>query len=237
MNMSVQRADELAAVEASIETIQHSSHPRGHREFPPFPLLRLPTELILKIFEHAIESGGSPLGSERDPTLFVLTAICHELREIGITAPHLWSTVNLTNPPCAEIFLERCNHNPRILIIPQSTRERLYLHTPSDPREAIWLQLEGCAFNNLHSLTFEGTLFEFERRVVPILQRAANISSIDLQNTRTFGLRLPWHPSAPIPHLSALHLRGISTPWTSPLLRNLNSIFLIHLPNARRSTH
>lgn len=231
--MSAQSEDESTA-EANIENIRRSSHPHYNRNFLASPLLRLPTELILKIFKHAIEPDDSLSPSRRRSTLFVLIAICHKMREIGITTSHLWNTVNLAVPPLAKLFLERCNYDPRVLIIskyPQEGQSR-------DPRrEAVWEQLEGLAFNNLRSLVFEGTTPEFERRIVPILQKATNLSSLDFQNTSILGVRLPWHPSDPIPRLSTLHLRGISVPWTSPLLRNLNRLTLdlglVDPPSAR----
>ena len=100
------------------------------------PLLRLPPELIVTIFEHAIEhdnyNPSSP--SERSPTLLVLAAICQELRNIGITVPLLWSTVNLTIPPLAELYLQRCNYDPHILKRFSSHRENQSLGLIEDPR-------------------------------------------------------------------------------------------------------
>jgi hypothetical protein len=56
MEMSAQSEHELDAVNASIEsTLQRLYHLRRRRNFLASPLLRLPTELILKIFVHAIE--------------------------------------------------------------------------------------------------------------------------------------------------------------------------------------
>ena len=52
------------------------------------PLLRLPTELVLKILEHAVEPDDESLPLPRSgPTLLVLTAICHELQNIGMNTP------------------------------------------------------------------------------------------------------------------------------------------------------
>ena len=215
--MSVQSGDGLGTIETNIGITQSSSHPRRYPNSPTSSLLRLPTELILKIFEHAIESESG--------LLLILTSICRELREIGVTAPYLWSTVCLAIPLLGELFLERCNYDPHTLIVSRSTRERQHPHKNWDPRrETVWLRLEGCAFKNLRSLVFEGTPPEFERRAVPILQRASNISSLEFINTSIQGMRLPWNPSAPIPHLSTLHLRGVSTAWNSPLLRNLKHL-------------
>src|ERR1700753_1188201 len=180
--MSTQSEYGLATVEADIE-----SRPRQlplRRNSVTSPLLRLPAELIVKIFEHAIEhdSNSSSLFSDSGPTVFVLTAICQDVRNIGITAPLLWSTVDLTIPTLAELFLQRCNYVPRPLKRLRSAREKRAGATFQDPRrEAVWTQLEGRTFNNLRALAFEGTLTEFKHRVVPILETATNISSLDLQ--------------------------------------------------------
>jgi hypothetical protein len=91
-----------------------------------------------------------------------------------------------------------------------------------DPgRNAVWEQLEGCVSINLRSLVLEVTPFECQHRVVPILQRAANISSLELHNTSIYPYTLLWHPSSSIPRLSTLHLNRFTISWTSPLLRNL----------------
>ena len=104
--MSAQSEYGLVTVEADIESSPQQLPHR--RDLVTSPLLCLPAELIVKIFEHAIErdSNSSSLFSDSGPTVLVLTAICQELRNIGITAPLLWSTVDLTIPPLAELFLQ-----------------------------------------------------------------------------------------------------------------------------------
>jgi peptidoglycan hydrolase-like protein with peptidoglycan-binding domain len=92
-----------------------------------------------------------------------------------------------------------------------------------DPgRQAVWEQLEGRAFINLHSVVFEMTPFEYDSRAFPIiLQRAANISSLDLRNTGVRSQKFPLYPSSSIPHLSTLRLDRFTISWSSPSLRNL----------------
>ena len=112
--ISTQGDHESDVVEASTEsTLQRSCHLRRLRNFLASPLLRLPTELVLKIFVHTTEpdddasDSDSSSSSNDGPTLLVLTASCHQLREMGITCPGLWSTVDLTiPPPPAELFRE-----------------------------------------------------------------------------------------------------------------------------------
>jgi len=56
MEMPARSEHELDAVEASIESaLHHVRHLRRRRNILASPLLRLPTELILKIVEHGIE--------------------------------------------------------------------------------------------------------------------------------------------------------------------------------------
>ena len=243
--MSTQtNADEMGTVAASIgPTPQYLYHQRRHRNLLSSPLLRLPTEIIIKIFESTIDQAhnpgddgdygdssnagnghncddGSPIPGDNLTKPLILTAICHKLRGIGITTPYLWSTVDLGDPFLAGLFLERCGYDPHTLII--STPGWRSAYSAEDP-PAPWAQLEGRVFNNLHSLVFEGVPSDFNR-VVPILQRAVNVSSLDLRNTTYPGLSLPWHPSVPPPRLSVLHLRGFWVSWISSLFRNLTQL-------------
>ena len=82
-SMLVRSEDGLATVEANYRIQPPATAP------PTSPFLRLPAELIVKIFECAIEhdSNSSSLLSECGPTLLILTPICQELRNIGITVP------------------------------------------------------------------------------------------------------------------------------------------------------
>jgi len=249
MEMSAQGRHELDEVEASIESALRSlCHLRRRRNFLASPLLRLPTELVLNIFERAIEPGDdkdddddglllsvyfcSSLSPDARPTLFVVTAICHQLREIGIASPQLWSTVDLTTPPIATLFLERCKYDPRILIKSPSPSERRSIYTVKNPAmEVVWEQLEGHTFSNLRSIVFEGIPDEFTRRITDVLRRAPGVSSLDLYNPwADSSVELPWPPGDPIPNLTTLRLRNYLISWTSPFLRNLRQLTLEAVP-------
>jgi hypothetical protein len=232
--MPAQSEHELGAVNASIEsTLQRLYHLRRHRNFLASPLLHLPTELILKIFVHAIklDDHDSWPSDDGGPMQLVLTAICHQLREIGITSLQLWNAVDLVIPPIAELFLERCKYDPLTLVMTLSVAERSSMYRVIVPgQEALWEQLEGRTFNNLRSIVFEATPSVITHRILGVLRRAPNISSIDLCN-RTLSLtlttELKWLPGDPIlPNLSALRLHNILIDWTSPLLRNLHRLTL-----------
>lgn len=216
------------AVDVSMEsTPHHSIRLRRRRNFLTSPLLRIPTELVSDIFAHAIDIESNDIG----PLMLVLTAVCHQLREIGITSPQLWSTVDLTTPPIAELFLKRCKYDPHALIWSQFTSERRLAYPTKKPEsEVIWEKLEGCTFNNLRSLGFEGNEYGFTRRIVGVLRRAPNISNLDLDNVDnalySHNRELPWPSGSPIPNLSTLRLRHFSINWTSPVLRNLSQLTL-----------
>ena len=230
--ISTQGGHDSDAVDVSMEsTPHHSIRLRRRRNFLTSPLLRIPTELILDIFAHVIDTESNDDG----PLMLVLTAICHQLREIGVTSPQLWSTVDLTTPPIAELFLERCEYDPHALIWSQFTSERRSPYFTANPeREVLWEKLEGCTLNNLRSLVFErgDSKHEFTRRIFGVLRRAPNISNLDLFN-RTYPKQLlQQHPNAIVLHLSTLCLRGFRVSWTSPLLRNLTQLTLdFRLPN------
>ena len=226
------------------------------RNFILSPFLRMPPELILKIFAHVIESDSDDDDFWEDgeddwfphtglddrhyviPPLLHLTAICHQLREIGTASPQLWSSVDFTVLPIAELFLERCKYNPRILLAKNSEPRRS--RADYDPRrEAVWVKLEGRTFDNLRSLVFRGTEDEFALRVVGVLKSAPNISLLDIYNSSfNPGEELPLPPIGdPIPSLSTLRIRGFWTNWTSPLLRNLSQLCLDFEPPLVPSEH
>ena len=291
--MPVQSGDELTPIQTNLNsTLQHLFRLRRHRNSLASPLLRLPTELILKIFERATypahdddededdededdededdededdegegdkDEDGKDEGhdghdghddddhndddhddddNDHDDSdcdddsistfpecrvaLLVMVAICHKLRTIGITSPHLWSTVDFTIPSLAGLFLERCNYDPHHLIIgPSEERFDSIVY----PRRDALLQLQGRAFSNLRGLVYEGRASEFKDIVAPILQGPTKIQVLSLQNL-TFPAELPWYPSAPLPHLTDLRVREFSIDWTSTLLRNLTRLSL-----------
>ena len=232
--MLAQNGEGLVAAQENTEsTSQQPPILRRHRNSVASPLLRLPRELILNIFERAIEPDDdddsiSRMPPEGRPAILLLTAICHELREVGITTPKLWGRVDLTVPSLANLFLQRCNYDPHVLEKTPSAYEKEHSSRTEDPNiEAVWSQLEGRAFKNLRSLVFRGTSSEFGRRVAPILQTATNLSSLELRQTSISSPpRLSWYLSSPNPHFSILRLYGFPISWTSPLLRNLTQLTL-----------
>jgi len=236
MEIPGQSGNGLGAVDASTEsTLRRLTH--GYRRWNVLasPFLRLPTELILKIFVHVIELDDNDYGHGHNhylhgTSILVLTAICHQLREAGTAYPQLWGVVDLTIPPIAELFLERCKYDPHILKRTPSTSERLSMYPVENPRrDAAWEKLEGCTFNRLRSVVFKGTQREFVVRVVGILRRAPNVSNLEIDNTR-FHPRPPWSIDDPLPNLSTLRVCKLWISWTSPLLRNLTKLVLDFSP-------
>ena len=248
--MSTQGGNDLDAVDADVESALHRLiylH-RGSNLLAS-PLLRLPTELILKIFAHAIDLDGHNDSEDDDddddrhrhrgPPLLILTAICHQLREIGIGSPQLWGTVDLTTPSIAELFLERCKYAPHSLVKTPSPPESVSAYPVKNPRrDAVWEKLGDCAFDRLHSILFEGSQREFTLRVAGVLQRAPNVTNLDICN---FWYRpdqaLPWPAGTLVPNLSTLYLRKFSISWTSPLLRNLTQLTLDFVPSSSPSEY
>ena len=221
--MSTQNQRDSLKDDASIKSTHQRSIRLQATNFRSSPLLRLPTELILKIFEHTIDWGPG-LSS------LVLTAICHELREVGITFPPLWNVVNFTTPPLVELFLQRCSYEPRTILITESQlvpEGRSSHNLVHDPRwEALWEKLEVHTFNDLQSLVFEGVPRTFVDAVVSVFRRAPNITHVDLRYRFPPHQELPWSLSDPSPCLSTLRIRGFWISWTSPLLRNLSHLTL-----------
>ena len=87
---------------------------------------------------------------------------------------------------------------------------------------------------------FQGTQDEFAHRAVGALQRAPNVSNLDICNF-SFCPRqeLPWPGSDQIPNLSILHLHRFWISWASPLSQNLIRLSLEfeppHVPSERTS--
>jgi len=230
--MSTQSGREFGVVDTGIESALHSSiHLFRRRNLIASPLLHLPTELILKVFAHAIEPDDDNDDDNRGPFLLVLTAICHQLREIGIASPQLWRTVDLTTPLIAKVFLERCEYEPHTITKFMSASEAEPMKNPRG--DALWDELQGRRFNKLRSIVFGGPRHELTRKVVGILQNAPNISNLDLYNLWSRpSHELPWPISDPIPKLSTLRLSKFSISWTSALLRDLTQLVL-DFPPAR----
>ena len=118
----------------------------------------------------------------------------------------------------------------------------MYLVT-NPRREAAWERLEGRALDNLHSIVFRGLSCEFTRRVVGVLRRAPNVSSLDLCNNWTLTyprVALPRPPGDPIyiiPNLSTLRLHNFLINWTSPFLQDLRQLTLEAAPACLPSEH
>ena len=202
--MPARSGHDLGVVAANIESTPNCSfYLRWRSNLLASPLFRLPTELLLKIFVHAIEFDevdqplslfndseifdryNSPSSDEHCSTLFVLTAICHHLRGIGIDSPQLWGTVDVTSPPVAKFFPERRKHDPHFLVLSQTiieTRSMIPIQNPR--RDAIWKQLEGHTLNKLRAIWFEGTPYDFTRWIADVLRRASNISDLDFNILR-----------------------------------------------------
>ena len=199
------------AADASTEyTLHPSIHLSRRRNLLASPLLRLPTELILKIFAHAVELDGDNGDDDDDGNhgqlLLIITVICHQLRETGIASPQLWSTIDLTTPLIAELFLERCKYDPHTLIKSLPASENIPGYSVKNPRrDALWKKLQGRTFNRLCSIVFEGSQHEFALMVVGILQRAPNISNLDLCSLWSGDQELPWPISDPISNPQRLH--------------------------------
>ena len=248
--------DEVAAIDVALTTEsapQGLYHLRRSRNFFTSQLLRLPTELILTIIEYAIQPDDRndcpEEGEEEDDetmdddislpppedsqVLLALTAVCHRLRQIA-TTPHLWGYVDLAIHPLAKFSLELCNFDPHTITITWSDNRRFPEWESGDSRVSaetrdLLPQLEARSLENLCSLTFSGELSTFAESAAPLLQRARNVTNLELHCSYTFcpDPELPlFHGAIPMPNLSALRLHRFTINWASPLLRNLRQLYL-----------
>ena len=119
----IQSGHQPDATDASTEyTLHPSIHLSRRRNLLASPLLRLPTELILKIFVHAVELDGDDDDSDDNggdghgnhgQLLLIITVICHQLRETGIASPQLIAMEH-----------HRSHHSSRCRIIPRTMQVR-----------------------------------------------------------------------------------------------------------------
>lgn len=203
------------AIDARRESaLHHLIHLRRWRNLFACPLFRLPTELILKIFVHAVEFD--------DLFWLVITAICHRLREILVSSSRLWSAIDFGSPRLAKLFLERCKFNPNLLFITDSKIPR-----GTDAEKAtLWEELEGRTLDNLCFLMFQGSRKKFNLRVADLIRRAPNLSSLEIETYSRWGWEFALPLGDQMPHLSALRLSKVQISWSSPLLRNLTKLIL-----------
>ena len=247
--------DEVAAIDVALTTEsapQELCHLRRSRNFLASQLLHLPTELILTIIEYAIQPddrNDCPEEDEEDDEttdddtslpppedsqlLLALTAACHRLRQIAMT-PHLWGYVDLAIHPLAKFSLELCNFDPHTIAITWSDDRcfpewELGVSKASAETRDLLSQLEARSLENLRCLVFSGELSTFAESAAPLLQRARNVTNLELHYPYTFrtNLELPlFHGAISMPNLSALRLHRFTISWASPLLRNLRQLYL-----------
>ena len=189
---------------------------RQWRNLLASPLFCLPTELILEIFVHAVELNGGVR------FWVTLTAICRILRELLIHSSLPWRVVNFSSIHLAKLFLERCKFNPLVLF---ATNYKWSISVEAG-RAALWEELEGRTFNNLRFLLFQGSRHEFNHRVVDLLRRAPNLSSLEVETNLRARWDLEWPLGDRLPHLTMLRLSNVRINWTVPLLRNLTKLIL-----------
>lgn len=194
--------------------LRHVACLRRQRNFIASPLFRLPTELILKIYMHAVD--------DDDLRWLALTAICHQLRKTFISSPRLWGVVDFRFARLAKLFLERCNFDPHLISVTDSK----YVPCTDVEREELWEELDGRTLNNLRFLLFTGSEMEFNGRVVVLLRMAPNLSSLELNTCSGDAWELELPLGDQLPHLSMLGLTSVQISWHSPLLRNLTQFVL-----------
>ena len=189
------------------------------------PLLHLPIELIHKIFVLAV-------GLSNHGSLFwiTLTAICHQIRESLICSTLPWTIIDTNSIPLAKLFLERCKFDPHKLFVNSMGHAVASgpTSTDGDDKAQFWEMLEDKTLNNLHSLMFDGALSVFMQRVIGLLQRAPNLSTLEVDNNLDFNLVLvrKWTPDCQLPHLTRLRLFHVLIDWNTPILQNLTELIL-----------
>ena len=183
------------------------------------PLLRLPTETILRILSFLMVDLDTYLD------IYVWRSIyttCHRTREIMRGATELWWKVNFARGRTAHFTLMRSKWNPRVIIFDLRLAFDRTLATAEKVID-YWRDKQGFRGNWLHTLEFSGSPSNFDHfswileRSLPRLQRL-KVHVTDSFNEDETDPPLPEPVALELPAgalLQVLDLRNIVLPWSS----------------------
>lgn len=211
----------LAAVDAELADVQA----RYHALTQHAPVLRLPPELLARVFAHVRPIWRSSPAFER-----VASHVCARWRDIAIALPNLWNTINLDVPPHSpsalhrlSTYISRSNPFPLDLFISCHTTDLvLDLLLPHASR---WRQL--CLITSSScSQSFHNAMHNLD---VPILQYLSIRTNLPQDASPQFYLNVPsLHPQIlPFaPSLSFVRLSGTALWMLQPPMSNIRTLHL-----------
>lgn len=226
-----------------------------NRSASQIPFNKLPTEIIIRIFQDAA-TGSCVCSTSKtlrlvDPspkTLFVLPQVCAHWREIAINTPLLWSRITFdlkrdgdfrAEPSRPHLWLERARDAPLYIHLdstgPNSRLGESASHTVAQLLRPCLKNITGFCIEAYWSLRMVNSLFSS-------LLAHENADSMrefiqlgyDTKN-RQLEWPVPLHPNQHTgllsPPLRVLHLQTMLFPWDSPIYANLVDLRIDELDN------
>ncbi|KAK7014307.1 hypothetical protein R3P38DRAFT_3206059 [Favolaschia claudopus] len=117
---------QISALEAAVSVLHAEKQPTQQRlDSYKYPVLTLPNEIVVEIFLDLIPPYPElppflPRLGDNCPT--ILTHICHQWREIALTTPALWRSIDLRNVPVKAVTSLACLWLERSGCLPLSLR-------------------------------------------------------------------------------------------------------------------
>jgi len=182
------------------------------------PLLRLPTETVIRILSYIMEDYSAWCS---------IFKTCHRLREIIHSATELWSNVDLSHARTARLVLTKMRANPRVIIASPSYLLDDIQRTGVEEILDHWKGGEMFLSHRLHTFKLSQHFSDFAsfswilERPLPRLEHLK--IHIDILADRSFPAALPPLPSA---SLRVLDLRNAAPPWSSIQFTGLSELHL-----------
>ena len=195
------------------------------------PLLRLPTETILRILSFFMAELDSYY--IYSPIWGPICSTCHRIREIMCGATELWWKVDCTRGGAADIAFMRSRGNPRVMVSKFGLGSCDWQVAKSEMVLDNWRDERRFRGNRLHTLEFTGIPSIFAHfswileRPLPLLERLKiNVAESDDEDyytdiTDPVPIELPTGMS-----LQVLDLRNAVLPWSSLRFTGLRELHL-----------
>lgn len=182
----------------------------------PASIASFPTEILAIIMSNAIRTPDFPNTNQ----LLQLCHVCRYWRNVCMSTPSLWSSVDASNPNMGQVFLQHCRDTPIDLY---ATREhRFSPFWPADlDAKAQLTELLSSYWPQVRSLMFDAS-----DALLEVLQENATqmhrLESIRLHTTTYFRI-LNWKPTLGDDHsnVHTLDLEGVYIPLETNWFRDM----------------
>ena len=193
------------------------------------PLLRLPTETIIRILSYNMEHMGYSIHWRS------IISTCHHLHWIMCTTTELWWKVDCTCPGIARIAFARSKGSPQVMVVDLDPRDYLYLN--HDARKVLdhWRDTQVLHGHRLHTLKLSGVSADlthfswiFERPLPRLRHLEINFFG-PFDDDEYEELPIPEPVALCLPQdlqLRVLHLSNATLPWSSNIFTGLSELHM-----------